>query len=478
MMSLTALVFAAPSDAPAGIPVLSLIVGLIVVALAGVAVWLFKRSRAEDSGRDYDGRNFDPAAAARKLAERPVVELAPEDAEVAEDAPLVVEPVMDEALAAPLSEPVDDAEELHAELSAVQKKEAFAAAKVEKAAEREARRQERLEEAEQAAVAYREELEKDRQDFAEQRRTAYRTGLTRTRQGLMGKIGGIFSGGRGLDESAIDDLEAVLFTSDIGVRTADRLIGTLRERFKAQRVGDLDDVFHLLREEIADVINLPQPPLFGGGTPEAPQVVMVVGVNGVGKTTTIGKLAHRAAAEGHVITMGAGDTFRAAAVEQLGVWAERTGATLIDGADQADPSSVLFRAVEAGRGNGSSVIICDTAGRLHTKDELMAELKKMHRVIGKAMPDAPHEVILVLDATVGQNAIAQAKRFAAEVPLTGIILTKLDGTARGGVIAGICDELKVPVRFIGIGESLDDLRPFDAQAFVDALFDRAAADVL
>jgi len=286
----------------------------------------------------------------------------------------------------------------------------------------------------------------------------------------------MLGGGRGVDPALLDELEALLFTSDIGVRTADRLLTLLRERHASDRLTDMAAVVSTLRDEITSILELPSADLFEGATTETPRVLMVVGVNGVGKTTTIGKLAHFATQQGHQVLLGAGDTFRAAAVDQLGVWAERTGATLVEGKSKSDPSSVLFDAVRRGHDEGASVIICDTAGRLHTRKELMDELEKMHRSIAKAAPGAPHEVILVLDATIGQNAIAQAKTFRESTPLTGIILTKLDGTARGGVIVGICDELKVPVKYIGVGEALEDLRSFDAGAFVDALFSELALD--
>jgi fused signal recognition particle receptor len=274
-----------------------------------------------------------------------------------------------------------------------------------------------------------------------------------------------------IDDQLIDELEAVLFTSDIGARTADRLLEDLKMRRKTEGLKTPQEVIESLRNQISKILDLPSSGLFEGLQPGKTKVVMVVGVNGVGKTTSIGKLAHGARQRGHSVLLGAGDTFRAAAVEQLEVWAERSECEFVHGADGVDPSSVLFDAVKKGVEQNMELVICDTAGRLHTRAELMDELKKMYRVIGKAAEGAPHEVILVLDATIGQNAIAQARTFVDAVPVTGIILTKLDGTARGGVIAGICDELKIPVRYIGVGEGLDDLRGFVAADFVDALFD-------
>ena len=255
-------------------------------------------------------------------------------------------------------------------------------------------------------------------------------------------------------------------TSDIGIRTTQKLIDEVRTELgrKATPEAARDALRRRIRELLAD----PAPPLKFDAKP---MVIMVIGVNGAGKTTTIGKLSSRFAAEGKKVVLAAGDTFRAAACEQLEIWGERTGATTVRGADKADPSSVMYDAIQAARREGADVCLCDTAGRLHTKVNLMEELKKVRRSMGKAMDGAPHEVMLVVDATTGQNAIAQAKQFKEAVELDSIALTKLDGTAKGGVVVAIADELGVPVRYVGIGEQVADLRDFDPDAFVDALFD-------
>jgi fused signal recognition particle receptor len=245
----------------------------------------------------------------------------------------------------------------------------------------------------------------------------------------------------------------------------------VKERLQGSELASIERVRAALKDEIKAIFAaVPNRPLALVG--DGPRVVVIVGVNGSGKTTTIGKLAHAISAEGKTVLLGAGDTFRAAAADQLTVWGQRAGVAVVEGKDGADPASVLFDAVERAERDGIDVVLCDTAGRLHTKVNLMEELKKVQRVLAKAQSGAPHEVLLVLDATVGQNAIAQAKEFGAAVPLTGIVLTKLDGTAKGGVVLGICDELKVPIRYIGLGERAEDLREFVPGDFVEALFGR------
>ena len=297
-------------------------------------------------------------------------------------------------------------------------------------------------------------------------------GLSRTRsEGFVGRLGKLFKG-RQIDESLLDELEEVLFTADIGVRTSDKLLEGLRVGLKSKELSDEAKVWTFLRAEAENILRgagsastLERPHTAG-----KPYVLLVIGVNGAGKTTSIGKLAHRIVASGKKVIVGAGDTYRAGAVDQLAVWAKRVGAELIEGKDGADPSSVLFDAVKAAEKSAADVVLLDTAGRLHTNVNLVEELKKVNRVIGKAQSGAPHEVLLVLDATNGQNAIFQAHTFAEAVGVTGIILTKLDGTAKGGVILGIADELKIPIAWVGIGERTEDLRPFDPKEFVDALF--------
>jgi fused signal recognition particle receptor len=272
-----------------------------------------------------------------------------------------------------------------------------------------------------------------------------------------------------IDEKVLGELEEVLFSADIGVRTASRLVEHARDKAKSKELDSAEKLKGVIRREVEQIVSLKANTSLSGGGP--PHVIMVVGVNGAGKTTTIGKLASKAKAEGKKVVVGAGDTFRAAAAEQLDVWAERAGAELVKGKDEADPASVVFDAIKRAIEVGADLVLADTAGRLHTKANLMEELKKVKRVAEKALPGAPHEVLLVLDSTMGQNGIAQAKEFRDAVGVTSIALTKLDGTAKGGVIIGICDELKVPVAWAGVGEKVADLRKFDPKEFVDALFE-------
>ncbi len=346
------------------------------------------------------------------------------------------------------------------------RKEEYRRRKEEERLERERRRQER--EAEEARR--REEEERRRRVEAEAGRTLA-AGLEKTRGGFMARLNALFSGGRALDEKVLADLEEVLFTADIGVQTATRLLESARERVRRSELSDPARLRELLRDDVERILSLGGAPEPGAGLgPERPHVVMVVGVNGSGKTTTVGKLAAKLKLAGHAVVLGAGDTFRAAAGEQLEVWAERVGAPVVRGKEGSDPASVCFEAIRRGVADGADVVLCDTAGRLHTKAPLMEELKKVKRVMAKAQAGAPHEVLLVLDATNGQNAIAQARQFHEALGVTGIVLTKLDGTAKGGVVIGITDELKLPVRYVGVGEKVADLRPFSAHEFVEALF--------
>ncbi len=294
-----------------------------------------------------------------------------------------------------------------------------------------------------------------------------RQGLAKTRGGFVAKMGALF-GKKQIDANILEELEEVLFTADIGPKTSARLFDAIKDSLSRDDLGQAETVWDCLRRETRTILKVDAPPLTYNGT--KPFVLLVLGVNGVGKTTTIGKVAAKLSREGKTVLLGAGDTFRAAAVEQLEVWGGRANAEVVKGKAGGDPSSVLFEAIKQGQEKNVDVVIADTAGRLHTKVELMEELKKVGRVIDKAMPGAPHETWLVLDATTGQNAIQQALLFKEAMNVTGIILTKLDGTAKGGVILGICDELKVPVRYIGVGEQVDDLRSFDPDAFVDALY--------
>tara|TARA_R110002096_G_scaffold77896_7_gene183365 strand:+ start:118896 stop:120107 length:1212 start_codon:yes stop_codon:yes gene_type:complete len=293
-------------------------------------------------------------------------------------------------------------------------------------------------------------------------------GLAKTRSsGFVSKLGKLFARKK-IDDSLLSELEEVLFTADIGPKTANRLLGAIKSELSKNELDDPSVVWKMLQDESVKILDIDAPEI--DFSSQSPFVLLVLGVNGAGKTTTIGKLAAKLQAEGKKVLLAAGDTFRAAAVEQLQVWGERAGAKVIRGKDGQDPSSVIFEAIRHGKEENYDVVICDTAGRLHTKVELMEELKKVGRVCEKAMPGCPHETWLVLDSTTGQNAIQQAVHFKAAMNVTGIVLTKLDGTAKGGVVLGISDEMGVPIRYIGIGEQVDDLRPFAPEAFVAALY--------
>ncbi len=287
--------------------------------------------------------------------------------------------------------------------------------------------------------------------------------LSKTRKTFSGGFDKIFSNRQKIDEDLLDELEELLITSDIGVQTA----LTLVEKIASSKISDVDGIKSLLKAEILSLL-APQT-AEPDETLTSPRVIMVVGVNGTGKTTTIGKLAARAAQSGEKVLIGAADTFRAAAIDQLIIWADRAKADIVKHQEMADPAAVAYDAVEAAKARGADLVLIDTAGRLHTKVNLMEELKKIKRAISKTIPDAPHEVLLILDATTGQNAISQAELFNDALGVTGLALTKLDGTAKGGIVISICNTLKIPLKFIGIGEQIDDLQKFDAAKFVDAL---------
>jgi len=292
-------------------------------------------------------------------------------------------------------------------------------------------------------------------------------GLRKTREGVFARLGRLF-GKAALGEAEVEEIEEILFTADIGVRTSQKLIDFVQKELGAKERSDTRLLYAALQKRILQMLTVGAP--LQDPATHKPWVILVIGVNGTGKTTTIGKLAtlHRRA--GRKVILAAGDTFRAAAAEQLEIWGQRAGAQVIRGQDAGDPGSVVYDAISAAKHQGADVVIADTAGRLHTKVNLVEELKKVHRVCGKAQEGAPHEVFLVLDATTGQNAISQAKEFHGALSVTGMVLTKLDGTAKGGVIIGICDTFGIPVRYIGIGEQVDDLRPFEPEPFVRALF--------
>jgi fused signal recognition particle receptor len=302
--------------------------------------------------------------------------------------------------------------------------------------------------------------------------TRLREGLAKTRGGFVARLSRLFAR-KQIDAEVLDELEQVLFSADIGPKTADRLFQSIKGRLSKDQLTDPEAVWTEIRQQSMAILDVDAAPL--DFSSQKPFVLLTIGVNGVGKTTTIGKIAAKLRDEGKRVLLGAGDTFRAAAVEQLVIWGERAGAPVVKGKEGGDPSSVIFDAIKRGIDEDFDVVICDTAGRLHTKVDLMEELKKVGRVCNKAMPGAPHETWLVLDATTGQNAIQQAQMFKEAMNITGIVLTKLDGTAKGGVILGICDELRVPVRYIGIGESVSDLREFDPHAFASALYAQTEA---
>lgn len=295
--------------------------------------------------------------------------------------------------------------------------------------------------------------------------------LARTRDAFVGRIGQLV-GGRAVDSNVLEELEALLFGADLGVKTAESLLASVRSRASG---GDAEQVRVALREAVLAKLRRVEPP--AADESGKPHVVLVLGVNGSGKTTTIGKLAARYAAAGRHVVLGAGDTFRAAAIEQLEVWGQRVGCEVVKGQAGGDPAAVAFDTVKAATSRGADVAIIDTAGRLQTKAPLMEELRKIVRVIGRDCPGAPHEVLLVLDANTGQNAISQARVFTEAAGVTGLVLTKLDGTAKGGVLIGLADEFGIPVRYVGVGESADDLRDFSAEEFVDALFASEAGGV-
>lgn len=294
-------------------------------------------------------------------------------------------------------------------------------------------------------------------------------GLASTRGGFIARLAKLFGGKKDIDPELLEQLEELLITADVGVKTSTKILDRLKERLEKKELGDTDRVWAALREEARTILSGSQ----GGlSLPQQPTVVLVVGVNGVGKTTTIGKLASGFAEQGKKVVLAAGDTFRAAAVLQLEVWGRRVGCDVVKGKDNADPGSVIFQAVEQAKADGADVVLADTAGRLHTKTPLMDELKKVARTAEKALGRPADEVLLVLDSTNGQNAIQQAQMFKETMNVSGIVLTKLDGTAKGGVILGIVDEHQIPVRFIGIGERIEDLREFDSASFVEALFEK------
>lgn len=295
-----------------------------------------------------------------------------------------------------------------------------------------------------------------------------KAGIQKTRSGLVDRIEDVIAGKKEIDAELLEELEYTLITADIGVRTTDDILERIRQQVDRKSTSDAGEIKNLIREQLLEVLRASENPI--RVVTAAPAVVMVVGVNGAGKTTTIGKLAHRFLAEGRKVLLCAADTFRAAAIEQLDIWAKRANVDLIRQKTGADPSAVVFDALQAAKARGVDYVIVDTAGRLHTKENLMAELEKMRRTCQRVVPGSPHEVWLVLDATTGQNGLEQARKFTESAGVTGIVLTKLDGTAKGGVVVAIARELNLPIRFVGVGEKIDDLVPFAPDNFVESLF--------
>ena len=291
-------------------------------------------------------------------------------------------------------------------------------------------------------------------------------GLTKTKQSINGKINDVFSNFRKVDEEFLEELEEALIMSDIGIETSTKIISNLRDRMKKEKIEDEEQVKQALREEIEKILEISDNSL---KLETKPSVILVIGVNGVGKTTSIGKMAARLSRDGKKVVVAAADTFRAAAVEQLEIWAKRAGAEIVKREEGIDPASVVYDAIAKTREIDADILICDTAGRLHNKKYLMDELNKIQKVINKEMPDASKEVLLVIDAGTGQNAISQVKAFKEQADITGIVLTKLDGTAKGGAVIGIVEENQIPVKFIGVGEQIDDMEIFDSKDFVKAI---------
>jgi len=295
-----------------------------------------------------------------------------------------------------------------------------------------------------------------------------KSGLTRTREGLTMGLADMIRGKKVIDDEVLEEIETRLLMADVGVEATQRIIANLTDKVERKQLGDLDALLQALRSDMLDLLEPSFKPLHIDDSIK-PYVIMMVGINGAGKTTTIGKLAKRYQNEGKKVMLAAGDTFRAAAVEQLQTWGERNQVPVVAQQRNADPASVIYDAMEAAKARDVDVLILDTAGRLHTQTNLMEELKKIHRVAKKVIAEAPHEVMLVIDGGIGQNALNQAEQFHQTISLTGITLTKLDGTAKGGIVFAIANKTALPIRFIGVGEAIDDLREFDAEDFVDAL---------
>lgn len=319
-----------------------------------------------------------------------------------------------------------------------------------------------------------EELKQQEAEAERQISVRFSKAIEKTRDSINGRLDSIFEGRKQIDDTFLDELEEMLISTDIGVQTTMHILESIRKGVSRQEIKDLDALKRVMKNELLAILqHAPQKGVASETTVSAeikPYVLMVVGVNGVGKTTTIGKLAQRIKDEGNDVLICAADTFRAAASEQLEIWSKRAGVPLIQQKHGTDPAAVLFDALQSARSRGSDVLIVDTAGRLHNKSNLMAELEKMKRIAGREVPEAPHETLLVIDAVTGQNGLEQARQFTKAANVTGIVLTKLDGTAKGGIAVAIAHELKLPIRYVGVGEQVDDLMVFDPEAYVNGLF--------
>lgn len=309
--------------------------------------------------------------------------------------------------------------------------------------------------------------------FGKKEKESLDQGLQKTREGFFARINRVIAGKSTVDADLLAELEEALIGADVGVQTTSKIIDRIEKRVAQEKYMDVQELHSILKNEIEEILlNNRQSTLydFNSALPSTPYVVLIVGVNGVGKTTTIGKLAHQFKQAGKQVLLGAADTFRAAAVDQLTIWSERVGVPIVKQPMGSDPAAVAFDTVQSAVARGSDLVLIDTAGRLHNKAHLMEELSKIKRVIQKTIPDAPHEVLLVLDGSTGQNALEQARQFTAATDVTALAITKLDGTAKGGVVLAIADQFNIPVKFIGVGEQIDDLLVFDRKAFVDSLF--------
>jgi len=300
--------------------------------------------------------------------------------------------------------------------------------------------------------------------------TKFKDGLTKTREVFVGKVDDLLHRYKKIDETFFEELEEILISADVGVNTVMELVDDLRTEVKKQKIEEPQQLKPLLSEKLVGLLHNQQAQIGLNIQEDRLNIIMFVGVNGVGKTTTIGKMAHMFKQQGKKVVLAAGDTFRAGAIEQLEVWGQRVGVEVIKHQAGADPAAVIYDAISAARSRGADILLCDTAGRLQNKVNLMEELNKVYRVISREVPDGPHETLLVLDATTGQNAMSQARAFGEVTKVSGIVLTKLDGTAKGGIVIAIAGELNTPVKYVGLGEKMDDLQPFDAEQFVHALF--------